>query len=167
MRLRQWEGASFKFNPVNMQDPICIRSRSPGKHWPEVGQMVLAHWLASRLDPFGQNLTQSARTKSDLGWFCTVLSWLSAEEQNRDWKWETGSGLVASCQKLGQVILAHQLASRPDVFGQTLTRPSRSGSGRFCAIRSMPSLEKRNWIGCGKSDPAYIWSGPILAARWP
>ena len=28
--------------------------------------------LASGLDPFGQNLTQSARTKSDTGWFCTV-----------------------------------------------------------------------------------------------
>ena len=28
--------------------------------------------LASGPDPFGQNLTQSARTKSDTGWFCTV-----------------------------------------------------------------------------------------------
>jgi len=56
-----------------MTDPICIQAGMAGKHWPEVGWMILAHWLASRLDPFGQNLTQSARTKSDLGWFCTMI----------------------------------------------------------------------------------------------
>ena len=27
--------------------------------------MILAHWLSSRPDPFGQNLTQSAKTKLD------------------------------------------------------------------------------------------------------
>ena len=31
------------------------------------------------------------------------------------------------------MIPAHRLASRPDVFGQTLTGPSRSDPGRFCA----------------------------------
>ena len=34
--------------------------------WPEVGWMILAHWLASGLDPFGPNLTQSARAKLDM-----------------------------------------------------------------------------------------------------
>ena len=50
---------SFPF-PVNMPDAIHIHSRLPGKHWPEAGHMILAHWLASRPDPLGQNLTQSA-----------------------------------------------------------------------------------------------------------
>ena len=38
-----------------------------------INQMSLAHRLASssRPHPFGQNLTQSAGIKSDLGWFCT------------------------------------------------------------------------------------------------
>ena len=50
-----------------MPDPIRIRSGSAGKHWPEAGRMILAHRLASGPDPFGQNLTQSARTKTGPG----------------------------------------------------------------------------------------------------
>ena len=119
---------------VNMPDPIRIRSGSDCQHWPEVGWMILAHRLASRPEWFGKNLTQSARTKSDLGWFCTILSGTSAEERKRVWKWETGSGPVGSCQKPGQAIPAYQLASRPDASGQTLTRPSRSDPGQFCTI---------------------------------
>ena len=49
-----------------MMDPIRIGS--------EACRMILAHQLASGPDPFGQTLTQSARTKSDPGWFCTILS---------------------------------------------------------------------------------------------
>ena len=120
---------SFPKHPVNIPDPIRIWSRSAGKHWPEAGWMILAHWLTSGPDPFGQNLTQSARTKLDLGWVCTILSGMSVEEQNQILKWETGSGLVAFCQKPGQMIPVHQLASRPDAYGQTLTRPSRSDPG--------------------------------------
>ena len=138
-----------------MSDPIRIRSGSGWKHR-----------LASRPDPFGQNLTQSARTKPDPGWFCTVLSGTSVEVWNWVWKWETGSGPVVSCRKPGQMIPAHRLASRPDVFGQTLTRPSRSDPGWFCTVWSMPSLKKQSWNGCVRSDPAYtIWpnSGCMLA----
>ena len=40
------------------------------------------------------------------------------------------------------------IPSRTDVFGQTLTRPSRSDLGQFCTIWPMPSLEKQNWNGC-------------------
>ena len=69
--------------PVNMPDPIRTRAGSSGKHWPEVGRMILAHWLASGPDPFGQNLAQSARTKSAPGWFCITLSGTSVEERNR------------------------------------------------------------------------------------
>ena len=50
-----------------MPDPIRIRSGSAGKRWPEAGRMIPAHRLASGPDPFGQNLAQSARTKSDPG----------------------------------------------------------------------------------------------------
>ena len=67
---------------VNMPDPIRVRSGLAGKHWPEAGQMTRACWPVSSPDPFGPNLTQSARTKSDLGWFCTILSGTSVEERN-------------------------------------------------------------------------------------
>ena len=59
--------------PLNMPDPIRIRSGSAGKQWPEADRMFVAHRLASGPDPFGQNLTQSARAKSDPGWFCTII----------------------------------------------------------------------------------------------
>ena len=45
--------------------------------------MILAHWLALGPEPFGQNLAQSARKKSDPGWFCTTLSGMSVEARNR------------------------------------------------------------------------------------
>ena len=142
-----------------MPDPIRIQSGLAWKHWPEAGWVILAHRLASRLDLFGQNQTQSAKTKSDPGWFCTILSGMPVEERNRVWKWETGSGPVASCRKPGLMIPSHQLASRPDVFGQTLTRPSRSDPGQFCTVWYIPSLEKQNWNRCRKSNQAYtIWA---------
>ena len=70
-------------NPVNMPDPIRIRLGSAGKQWPEAGRMILAHRLACGPYPLDQNLTQSARPKSDPGCFCTVLSGTSVEERNR------------------------------------------------------------------------------------
>ena len=66
-----------------MPDPIRIRAGSAGKHWPEAVRVILAHRLASGPDPFGQNLAQSARSKSDPGWFRTILSGTSVEEWNR------------------------------------------------------------------------------------
>ena len=69
--------------PVNMPDPIRIRSGSAGKHCPEAGRMIFTHWLASGPDPFGQNLAQSARTQSAPGWFCIILSGRSVGERNR------------------------------------------------------------------------------------
>ena len=149
------EHAVVSKSPVNMPDPIRIRARSAEKHWPEEGRIILAHWLvASEPDPFGQNLSQSARTKSNLGWVCIILSGTSVEERNRVWKWETSSRPVTSCQKPGLTIPSHWLASRPDVFGKTLTRPSRLDPRQLCTVWPMPSLEKQNWKWCGKSDPA-------------
>ena len=144
-----------------MPDLIRIRAGSAGKHWPEVGRMILAHRLASGPDPFGQNLTQSARTKSVPGWFCTILSGTSVEDVC---KWETSSRPVESChEKPGPMIPAYQLAFRPDQFSQTLTRPSRSDPGRFCTVWPMLSLETENRTekdaGSRSStyDPARFW----------
>ena len=67
--------------PVNMSDPIRIRSGSAVK--PEAGRMILAHRFGSGPDAFGQNLTQSVRTKSDPGWFYTISPRTSVEERNR------------------------------------------------------------------------------------
>ena len=106
------------------------------------------------------------RTKSDLGWFCTIWPRTSMEACNRIWKSETGSGLGASCQKPGSMISAHQLATRPDAFGQTLTRPSRSNPGQFCKVWSMPLLEKMELYQMREVGLIHIWSGLILAARW-
>ena len=123
-----------------MPDLIHIHSRSAGKHWPEVGQMILAHQLAPWPDLFGQNLTQSARTKSDQGWFCTVLSRTSVKERNRIWKLETGSGPVASRQKPGQMIPADQLASRQ----MRLAKPWWGHPDRI-------------WVGFAQYDPCLLW----------
>ena len=66
-----------------MPDPNHFRSGSAGKHWPEAGWVILAHWLAFGPNPFDPKLAQSARTKSDPGWFGTILSGTSVKERNR------------------------------------------------------------------------------------
>ena len=151
--------------PVNMPDLIRIWARSVGKRWPEAGRVILAHCLTSRPNPFGPSLAQSTRTKSAPSWFC-IVSRTSVEEHNRVRKWETSSRQVASCQKPGLMIPAHQLAFRPNDGSQIMARPSRSDVGQFCIAWPMPSVEKQNWKGCGKSDRAYTVradSGCMLA----
>ena len=146
---------------ITYQETCCIWlyiwSRSTQKHWPEAGRMNLAHQLASGPNPFGQNQTQSARTKLDQGCFCTIWIMIKTvcKKHNQVWKWETGSGLVALYQKQGLMILAHRLVSGSDVFGQNLTKPSRSDLGRFFTVWSRPSLEKRNWIRIQMQE---VWS---------
>ena len=145
--------------------PIWIGSEALARSRPD-DSCNNKNWLASRLDPFGQNLTQSARTKLNPAWFCTVWSRPSVEEHNWIWNWEPGGRLVAFCQQQGLINFAHWLASGPDAFGQNLIRPSRSDLGLFCTIWSKPSLEKWNQIRYRKLDPANIQSGPIHAATW-
>ena len=74
---------------------------------------------------------------------------------------ETGSGPVASCRKPGPMIPVHRLASGPEVFGQTLTRPSRSDPDLFCAVWSMPSLENGTETDAGSRirhiRPGRFW----------
>ena len=151
-----------------MLDLIRIRSRSGGKHWPEAGRMILAHQLASGLDPFGQKLTQSARTKSDLGWFCTVLSGSSVDKQNWVQKLETGSGLVASCQKLETgpddsctSLLSDQMC---------LAKPWPGHPDQICAASAQyhPCILWKNGAETNAgSQIQHILSSLILVACWP
>ena len=71
------------------------------------------------------------------------------------------SGMVSFCQKPGLLILAHQLASGPDAFGQNLIRPSRLAlCNRIQAFFGRMELNRMR----------HVWSSPILAARclyWP
>ena len=84
--------------PVNMPDPIHIWSGSAWKHGPEPGLMILAHRLASGPDLFGQNLTQSTRTKLDPAKFSQYDLGCLWKNANWVWKWETGSRPDAFCQ---------------------------------------------------------------------
>ena len=148
-------------NPANMLHPISIQAGSAGKHWPEAGRMILARWPASGWDPFGQNLTQPAKTKLDLGWFCIILSRMSVEEWNGIWKWETGSRLFVSCQKLCQTIPAHWLAFRPDECSKPWPghpdriRVSFAQHGPWLLCK--PELKRMQEVGSGIYDPARFW----------
>ena len=170
--LAEWQRAC----PVHMPDLIHIRSRSAGKHWPEAGWMILAYQLACipacLPGPFGQNLTQSARTKLDPGWFCIILSRTSLEEWNQVWKSETGSGLAAFCHNRAQWFLHNGLF--PD---------------KTCLAKPWPGHPDQIWVSFAQYDPCLLWKngaensemdagsriwhiyiyypGPILAARWP
>ena len=63
-------------------------------------------------------------------------------------------------RSVGQLILAQQLASRPDPSGQNLTRSSRTklGPGWFCTIWSRPSLEEWNQFRCAKQVAGQLQS---------
>ena len=153
-----------------MPDQIGIRSGSARKRWPETGLMIPAHRLVSGPDPFGQTLTgvsQNQIRSALVSVYDSGYLWRSGTESQS--KKKTGSGLVAFCQKPGPMIPAHRLASGRDVCGQNLTRPSRSDPGRFCTIRSRPSLEKWNRIGCGKSDSTHtiLLSSGRNGHNWP
>ena len=149
-----------------MPDPIHIQSGSAQKHWPKAGRMILAHRLASGPDPFGQNLTQSARTRLDLGWFCIMLSRTSVEECNRVWKWETGSGPVASCQEPGSMIPANRLAS--DQTSLAKPWPGHLDRIQVSFVQHGSCLLWKN--GTEKDAGGWIQhvrSRPILATCWP
>ena len=86
------------------------------------------------------------------------------------WK-NTNDWQQAGCilPELGPMIIAHQLASRPDIFGQNLTWPSRLDPGQFCTIWSRLSLEEWNQTVCTNwgSRIQHLWFSPILAACCP
>ena len=62
---------------------------------------------------------------------------------------------------------AHQLASRPDAFGQTLTRPSRSDVGRLCThmIRAFFGKTELKQHGCMLAIMAITVHSQNLSTR--
>ena len=114
-------------------------------------------WFASELDPFGPNwhsqpkLYQIGAGLHNMIWDV----WKNATESECG-KLIGGQLHPARNQAWSFLIIQYQLASRPDVFDQTLT--SRSDPGQFCTVWSILSLEKQDWIRCGKSDQPYtVW----------
>ena len=97
---------------------------------------LLAYWPG----PFGQNLTQSARTKLDPGWFCIILSRTSLEEWNQVWKSETGSGLAAFCHNRAQWFLHNGLF--PD---------------KTCLAKPWPGHPDQIWVSFAQYDPCLLW----------
>ena len=120
--------------------------------------MIFAHWLSSRLDLFGQNLTVC---QNQIGSRLVLHNTIGCLWKNAT---ESESGKLAAGQKLSLMIPApaHQIASRPDAFGQTLTRPSRSDlvlhnmSHAFFEKVKLHQSDAGSWIKHFKyiSDPA-------------
>ena len=132
--------------------------------------------LSSGPDPFGQNLTQSARNGAGVAQRCPGRLWkYGTESESR--KLSAGSGPVASCQKPGQPDESRAALTpayfQTDAFGQILTRTSgQIGSGWVSFAQCDPCLR---WKNGAETDAevgfrhiqAYGLSGPILAACWP
>ena len=130
-----------------------------------IGQKRAGWFLHIGFLPDQIHLAQSARSKLDPGWFCTILSGRLWKNRTESKSGKLVAGWFKSCQKLDPLIPAHQLAFRPDEFSQILARPSRLDPGRFCTVD--PYLWKN---GTEKDAVSRIWnirSGPILAAHWP
>ena len=150
---------------ANTPDPIRIRSGLAGKPWQKrAGWFLHIGLLPDRicLAKTWHDQPELNRIRAGFAQYYPILSW---KEQNRVWEWETGSGPVASCQKPGPMIPAHQLASRKDEFGQTMTRPSRSDPSRFCVILcnmiypffGKTKLKRLLLVGSGIYDPGRLW----------
>ena len=110
---------------------------------------------------------QSARTKLDLGWFCTILSGMSLEERDQVWKSETGSGPAAFCHNRAQRFLYTGLLPDRIHFGQNPESISQNRIGSWLVLHNMiraffgrmapyQMWEVRSSI--------IIWSSLILAA---
>ena len=103
-------------------------------HQIQIGSEALARSGPDDSYTTAQNLTQSARTKSGLvlhNNYDVGLLWKNVTESGSG-KLVAGqlpsrrTGLNDSC--------IYGLASRPDLFGQNLTRPSSQDPGWFCTI---------------------------------
>ena len=146
---------------VNLPDPIHVQSRSDRKYWSKTGWIIFAYQLASGPDPLGESLIQSARTKSDLGWF-------SHCEPGHPWKnvteFESGklvAGQLDSATNWAQWFL--HTGVLPDQMSLSKTWP-----GHPDWIQASFAQEW-NWTKCEKLDPAdpvyTVWpnSGCTLA----
>ena len=155
-----------------MSDPTRIRSGLAGKNWPEVGRVILAHWLTSRPDPFGQRLTQSARTKSDPGWSCTMLSVTSVENGTESKSGKLVAGRLRFARNragwflhtillLDQMCLAKPWPGHPDRI-----RVCFAQYDPYLLWKKKKNKKKRSWNGCKESDLACTIRADS-AARWP
>ena len=70
---------------------------------------------------------------------------------------ESESGKLEVGQKLSLMIPAHQIASRPDAFGQTLTRPSRSDPVLHNMIHAFFESETESNAGSWMKHFKYIY----------
>ena len=136
-RHQPWGG--YNVAPVNMLDLICIRYGSAWKLWTEAGQVILIHWLASRPDPQGKTLTQSARTKSDLGWFCTIWSGSL---------WKNGTESKSGKLVVGQLHLARN-------WGWWFM-PTGLLPDQMCLAKHWPGHPDWTWVGFAQYDPC-LW----------
>ena len=128
-------------------DPI----RSAQKHWPDDSCMPSCFLTGSVL----ANLSQSAGTKLDLGWFCTICSRLSVEECNWVWKWETGGRPVVFCQNWAQWFLHTGL-----LLDQIRLINTWSGPVLHNIIWAFFGRTELNWmwdVGSSMYDQAQLW----------
>ena len=95
-------------------------------------------------------------SRSDPGQFCTIWTMPSFEKGT-----ELDVGSRVCPMQIRSVSVLHNM--NHVFFGkkelnwvwEVRSSPSRSDPGQFCTIWTMCSLEKQNWIGCRKSDPAH------------
>ena len=120
-----------------MPDPIRVRSRSAGRRWPEAGRMILGTPASFRtgsvFGPKPDTISQNYLNRIRAGFAQYYPGDVCGRTEPSLKVGKLAAGRFASCHKPGQMIPAHRFASRPDAFGQTLTRPPRSDPGRFCA----------------------------------
>ena len=150
-----------------MPDPICIRSGSGGRHWPETDRMILAYRIASGPDPFGQNLTQSARTKSDPGWILhSIIRVVCGSKDPSPKSRKLVAGRLRPARNRARWFL--HTNRFPDQMRLAKPWPGHLDQIRVVFARYDPCLL---WKNGAETDAGsrirQILSGQIPAARWP
>ena len=84
--------------PVNLPDLIHIWSRLAQKHWPEAGPIILAHRLASGLDPSSIWSKPDPVSQNQIKSKLVLHSMIQAVCGRNQQSFETGSRLMAFCQ---------------------------------------------------------------------
>ena len=113
-----------------------------------------------------QHPTQSTRTKSDPGWFCTIWSGLPVEEYNVAWMWETGRRPVAFCQnQVWWFLHAGLLLDQMHLAKTWPGHPDRIWAG-FAQYNLGLLWKNKTELDAG-SRIQHTQSGLILAAHWP
>ena len=136
--------------PINMPDPIGIRSGLCGKHWPEAGRFLHTGLLPDRI-----RLAKTWHNRPEPN---RIRVGFAQDYPGRLWM----NGTESKSRKLVARRMHHaRNQSRWFLHTSLVLDQMRLGT-----MWSMPSLEKRSWNGCGKSDPAYtirLDSGRTLA----